>query len=213
MLAGHLLATFNHDIFITLLNHVADDVCRAKLEKFSAAFLQHADTAEGGTWLSKDRIGEHLREAFMEAVVFHKLVCNLLQVQTGSTLSEHDVLHFDKYKGPCSFKRAVKSLMTTPEPEGGSPIKIKSREMLKSCRLEILKTAGTATQGTATIQTLISQLQGCAKDLQPGCCVILAGILNQRDQLRGQVRKGPMKQLDETAVSFSKDMAEKARTH
>ena len=204
------MVTFTHDAFVTLLNHVADDVSRDRLGKFSAAFLKYVDTAEGATWLLKDRVGEHLREAFTEAIVFHKLVCNLLQVPTTSTLSEHDVLHFDKYKGPCSFRRAIKALMTTSEPEGGSEIKVKSREMLKAYRLEILKTAGTAGQATATIQTLISQLEGCGKDLKPGCCAVLGEILNRRDQLAGKVRKGSMKLLDEPAVSFSKEMAEKA---
>lgn len=211
-LASALGALFQDDCFISLLNHVANEQLKDKLVTFSQAFLDAIDTDEAKTWLTKSPIGKRLADAYDGAIKFHKLVCVLLEVETSSSVSEQDILVFERYHGPCTFRRAVKSLMTSPEPESSSKseIKAQSRDLLRKLKIDALRTAATSGPAQEKMKVFISQLDSCDRTLAPGCCTILANVLQEMDMLANKTRPGATKPLKDAAVRFTKEIATKA---
>ena len=197
---------------MNVLNHVADETAKEKLTKFSQKFLDMLDCEDQASFASSAVIGKAVSEAFSEAFHFHRLVCNLLMVETQGKLSEQDVLYFERYKGPCTFRKAVRSFMNTPEPEGPNKteIKAKSRELLRQAKVDVLKTCATSGAATTTMQTFISQLKEAqAQDLQPGCSEVLGRVLAEYTNLTTKVRAGAIGPLKSAVVSFAKIMTNK----
>ncbi|CAE7525309.1 HIS7 [Symbiodinium necroappetens] len=215
---GAVKKTLNDDAFLAALNHVKDDAVCKRLCLLAAGFLEEIEGSDGAeadsrtAFFEKDYVGKMLQETYQVGLRFFKCVCKLLQVPTHSILKIEDVSLYLHYKGPETFMKAIRSLLTQPEPQNENFTKTKdeSRRLLQDCVSDIMRTAATESGGSAVKDTLLKRLSDVGADLTPGCCEPLQEALKQLPVLERQVRKGATGVLKDCLLKSAVSLTDEA---
>ena len=163
-------------------------------------------------FFERDFIGKNLKASFEDALRFCKCVCNLLQTPTKTVLVVEDVTWYLNYRGSDSFSKAVKSLLTLPEPEGENhtQLKHKSRVYLRECVADVMKTAATEEGGNTLLNTLMANVAKILPEPTPGCCAPLQEAMSKLGQVERSVRKGSADPLKSVCLKTAHSITDEA---
>ena len=196
-----------------LLNHVADKEMFTRFKLWIKEFLECAESDEAKRWMETSYLGRQLAGAYADAAQLFKAVAFLFQIDVPGEPSLQDAQYFLEYSGPVVWRRAVRGLLRNPEPQGSGFTKVKqeSRDMLRSAYQEAVRTAATEGPALKLANTLQASLTSHDRMIQHRCCEPLAEVLKHLENLEKQLRKGGTQQLRNQAISFTREMTDKAR--
>ena len=168
-LTAAMKKTLNDDCFIAALNHIKDEIVRERVGCVAAQMVNELDPniaqdnpdgSERVKFFEHDFVGQHLKSMYETAVRFFRCVCNLLQRPTQVKLRVEEVTWFLHYRGPDSFNKAIKTLLTMPEPEGENFTRLKqeSRALLQELVQDTMRTAATHDGAQGQLEALMKQI-------------------------------------------------------
>ncbi|CAJ1332356.1 unnamed protein product, partial [Effrenium voratum] len=193
-----------------LLNDSFIQWSQMRLAAIAAKFVSLFNESGCSNFLDNHLAGPTLRPVFQRAGTFFRCLCNLLQADDSLCLTEKEVVYFVNYKGTEPFERAVKALITLPEPDGinRTELKATSREWLMACASDVIRTAATLDSAKQQRDTLLEQLGKLdPQSLRHGCCSILREVLEALPALKPKLREGMVEGLQKRFLVLLRDVA------